>query len=72
MMLTASTTSNAGARASVAARPIAPRRARAVSAVVVRADAAAAEAKSSGVEKSVPSLKPVLDIEAIKGILPHR
>lgn len=71
MMLASTTSSKAGARPTVAARPIAPRRARAASAVVVRAEAAA-EVKGSGIEKSVPSLKPVLDIEAIKGILPHR
>jgi hypothetical protein len=49
-------------------------------AVVVRADgavaapvAAAPEAKKAGgVETSMTYLKPVLDIEAIKGVLPHR
>lgn len=32
----------------------------------------AAPAEGKGLEKSVPALKAVLDIEAIKGILPHR
>ena len=62
-----------GARgaARLPARPIvAGSRAR----LAVRADAAVAtEAKTSGVEKTgIASLKPVLDIEAIKAILPHR
>ncbi len=77
MLANAASTRASAARAATPARPIAvvaPRRARA-GALVVRADAAVADssAKStSGVEKSVPSLKAVLDIEAIKGILPHR
>jgi len=65
-----------GARGAARApvRPIAAgRRAR----LAVRADAAVAttsdEPKTSVVEKTgIASLKPVLDIEAIKAILPHR
>jgi hypothetical protein len=42
----------------------------------VRADGAAAApaaaAKPAGIETSMTALKPVLDIEAIKGVLPHR
>lgn len=46
------------------------------SSVTVRADGAAAApaaaAKPAGIETSMTALKPVLDIEAIKGVLPHR
>lgn len=52
------------------ARPAGQRR----SSVQVRADGAAAApaAAAPGIEKSMTALKPVLDIEAIKGVLPHR
>lgn len=42
--------------------------------VVVRAEGAAAAPApaAAGIEKSMTALKPVLDIEAIKGVLPHR
>ena len=43
------------------------------SSVQVRADgAAAAPAAAPGIEKTSTAFKPVLDIEAIKGVLPHR
>jgi hypothetical protein len=76
-MLTASSTSRAGARAPargpIAAAAVAPRRLARAATVGVRADAAVADkAATSGVEKSGPGFKAVLDIEAIKGILPHR
>lgn len=40
----------------------------------MRADGAAAapEAAPAGIEKTMTAFKPVLDIEAIKGVLPHR
>lgn len=41
-------------------------------AVRVRAEGAAAPAADVGVEKSMSYFKPALDIEAIKGVLPHR
>jgi hypothetical protein len=44
------------------------------SSVQVRADGAAAApaAAPAGIEKSMTAMKAVLDIEAIKGVLPHR
>lgn len=53
------------------ARPAVQRR----SSVQVRADGAAAApaaAAPAAIEKSMTAMKPVLDIEAIKGVLPHR
>lgn len=52
------------------ARPAVQRR----SSVQVRADGAAAApaAAPPSIEKSMTAIKPVLDIEAIKGVLPHR
>lgn len=41
-------------------------------AVAVRAESEAAAPAAAGVEKSMSYFKPVLDIEAIKGVLPHR
>jgi hypothetical protein len=38
----------------------------------VRAESEAAAPAAAGVEKSMSYFKPVLDIEAIKGVLPHR
>ena len=59
-------------RGSPAARPVAFRGSRARVASV-RADAAAVAAKAeAGLEKAGMAMKPVLDIEAIKGVLPHR
>ena len=51
-------------------RPAVQRR----SSVQVRADgaAAAAAAAPAGIEKTMTAMKAVLDIEAIKGVLPHR
>lgn len=67
-----SSSSNRGA-AFTSTRPAVQQRR---SSVAVRADGAAAApaaaAKASGIEKSMTALKPVLDIEAIKGVLPHR
>jgi len=40
--------------------------------VKVVAEKEAAAPTSSGIEKTGPAFKPVLDIEAIKGVLPHR
>jgi hypothetical protein len=40
--------------------------------VAVRAETEAAAPAAVGVEKSMSYFKPVLDIEAIKGVLPHR
>ncbi|KAF8071151.1 fabZ [Scenedesmus sp. PABB004] len=52
-----------------AARPALGRVVRRGSSVVVRAEG---EAAPAGLEKSMSAFKPVLDIEAIKGVLPHR
>lgn len=41
-------------------------------AVAVRAESEAAAPAAAGAEKSMSYFKPVLDIEAIKGVLPHR
>ena len=76
MALTRSPAAQVGTKAPSAARRVAPlsRRAplRVRAEVATEAPAAAAAVTKGGLEKSVPALKPALDIEAIKGILPHR
>eukprot|EP00775_Hariotina_reticulata_P012960 gene12960-13089_t len=57
-------------RGAFAARPAFKSCKRTQMKVVAEKDAAAPT--SSGIEKTGPSFKPVLDIEAIKGVLPHR
>jgi hypothetical protein len=71
-MLSARTTGACARPRATSAAPVRPIVAGARrSSVVVRA-AAEADSTTSGIEKTGPSFKPVLDIEAIKGVLPHR
>lgn len=73
MALTARTNAaHCGTKALRAGTPrVMPARGARTSLKVRAGEAAVSEAKK-GIETSVPALKAVLDIEAIKGILPHR
>lgn len=72
MALTARTNAAGCGKAFSAAPKVAPKALRRTASLRVRAGEAAAAETKKGIETSMPAMKAALDIEAIKGILPHR